>query len=213
MKLNTVIIADEVAENIGELCVMLKDSTCQLIAQFGQSTENVQVSNTIYSHDTINKYNLSEKLSLVNPNTFLCCWFGHGSEEAFSVNGENIVTTTDNHYVFSNALIYTFSCLNGGTLADVLVSNNAKVFVGYNGNANCPYGIDEVTCGIAMSFVSSLFNGESVNNAVADLRSAYEDAIFNDELEPFQRSRFQENRDSIVLKGDGTLTINDLFVA
>ena len=77
MKLNTVIIADEVAENIGELCVMLKDSTCQLIAQFGQSTENVQVSNTIYSHDTINKYNLSEKLSLVNPNTFLCCWFGH----------------------------------------------------------------------------------------------------------------------------------------
>lgn len=213
MKLNTVIIADDVAENIGELCVMLKDSTCQLIAQFRRSMENVQVSNTIYSHDTINKYNLSEKLSLVNPHTFLCCWFGHGSEESFSVNGENIVTTTDNHYVFTNAFIYTFSCLNGGTLADVLVNNNAKVFVGYNGNANCPYGIDEVTCGIAMSFVSSLFNGKSVNNAVADLRSAYEDAIFNDELEPFQRSRFQENRDSIVLKGDGTLTINDLLVA
>ena len=213
MKLNAIVIADDVAENIGEFCVMLKDHTNQLLEQFGQSNDDIQIEKVNYCHDTINKNNLSEKVSHVNSNNFLCCWYGHGNDESFNMNGENIITTTDNHYVFSNALIYTFSCLNGGTLADVLVNNNAKVFVGYNGNANCPYGIDEVTCGIVMSFVLSLFNWKSVNNAVADLRSAYEDAIFNDELEPFQRSRFQENRDSIVLKGDGTLTMKDLFVA
>lgn len=213
MNLNAIVIADDVAENIGELCVMLKDHTNQLLEQFGQANNDIQVDKVNYCHDAINKENLSEKISHVNSNNFLCCWYGHGNDVSFSMNGENIITTTNNHYVFSNALIYTFSCMNGGTLADVLVNNNAKVFVGYNGNANCPYGIDEVTCGIAMSFVSSLFNGKSVNNAVADLRSAYEDAIFNDALEPFQRSRFQENRDSVVLKGDGTLTIKDLFVA
>jgi hypothetical protein len=129
------------------------------------------------------------------------------------MNGEDIVNTTENHYVFSNALIYTFSCMNGGTLADVMINNNVKTFVGYSGNANCPYGIDDVTCGIVMSFVSSLLDGKSISNAVDDLKSSYENAIFDGDLEPFQRSWFQENLDGIVIKGNGNLTIDDLLVA
>ena len=37
MKLKAVIIADDVAENIGELCVMLKNSTNQMLEQFQQA--------------------------------------------------------------------------------------------------------------------------------------------------------------------------------
>ena len=214
MKLKAVIIADDVAENIGELCVMLKNSTNQMLEQFQQArNDGVEVDYFTYCHDTINKHNLSEKVSPVNANSFLCCWFGHGSDTSFNMNGERIVTTTDNHYVFSNAMIYTFSCMNGGTLADVLINNNVRAFVGYSGNANCPYGIDNVTCDIAMSFVSSLLSGKNINNAVEDLKLSYEDAMFNEELEPFQRSWFQENRDGLVIKGNGSLTINDLLVA
>lgn len=213
MKMNVVVIADDVAENIGELCVMLKNSTHHLLEQFELTTDNVSIINATYCHDTVNKQNLSEKLALVNYKNFLCCLYGHGTDTSFSMNGEDIVTTTDNHYVFSNALVYTFSCMNGGSLADVLINNNAKVFVGYSGNANCPYGIDDVTCGIAMSFLSSFFEGKAISDAVADLKLSYEEAIFNNELEPFQRSFFQENRDNVSLKGNGTLTINDLLVA
>ncbi len=213
MKLNAVIIADDVAENIGELCVMLKNTECQLLEQFGRTRDDVLVHCDIYCHDTVNKQNLSEKLSLVNFKDFLCCWFGHGNDESFSMDGEKIVTATDNHYIFSNALVYTFSCLNGGTLANVLISNNAKTFVGYNGKANCPYGIDDVTCDIAMSFLASFLGGKSVSNAVDDLKTSYEDAVFNKDLDPFQRSCFQENRDNVTLKGDGTLTIDNLLVA
>lgn len=213
MRLNAVVIADDVAENIGELCVMLKNSACQLLEQFERTKDDVIVHNAVYCHDTVNRQNLSEKLALVNSKNFLCCWFGHGTDESFCMNNENIVTPTDNHYIFSNALIYTFSCFNGGTLADVLVSNNTKAYVGYKGNANCPYGIDDVTCGIAMSFLSSFLGGNSISNAVDDLKTAYEDAVFNKELEPFQRSCFQENRDNITLKGDGSLTIDNILVA
>lgn len=214
MKLNAVVIADDVAENIGELCVMLKNSTNQMLEQFQQArNDGVEVDHFTYCHDTINKHNLSEKVSPVNANSFLCCWYGHGSDTSFNMNGERIVTSTDNHYVFSNAMIYTFSCMNGGTLADVLINNNVRAFVGYSGNANCPYGIDNVTCDIAMSFVSSLLSGKNINNAVEDLKLSYEDAMFNEELEPFQRSWFQENRDGLVIKGNGSLTINDLLVA
>ena len=214
MKLNSVIIADDSeACNISSLCVLLKDATAELLTQFGQTRENVQVATNVYCSDEINKHNLAEKVSLLNSNGFLCFLYGHGSEESFSVNTEKIVSTTDNYYIFSNGLIYAFSCLNGNNLADVLVENNAKTFIGYLGYANCPYGIDDVTCGIVLSFISSLLKGKSVSNAVNDLRASYEEAIFNDELEPFQRSRFQENRDGLVLKGDGTLTINDFLVA
>lgn len=213
MRLNTVVLADDAADNIGELCVMLKDSTQQLLEQLGRTRNDIQINNAIYCHDAVNKQNLSENVAVVNSNNFLCCWYGHGTDTSFCMNGEDVVTTVENHYVFSNALIYTFSCMNGGTLADVLIDNNAKAFVGYSGNANCPYGIDDVTCGIAMSFLSSFFGGKVLNDAVDDLKSSYEDAVFNNELEPFQRLWFQENRDNVVLKGDASLTINDLLVA
>lgn len=212
MKLNVVVIADEVAEEIGELCVMLKNSTHYLLEQFERTTNNVSILIATYCNDTVNKQNLSEKLALVNPMNFLCCWYGHGTNTSFRMNGEDIVTTTDNHYVFSNALVYTFSCMNGDTLADVLINNNVKAFVGYCGNAYCPYGIDDITCDIAMSFLSSFLNGKTISDAVADLESSYEEAIFNEELEPLHRSWFQENRDNVTLKGNGSLTINDLLV-
>jgi hypothetical protein len=213
MKLNAIVIADDVAENIGELCVMLKYHTKQLLEQFGQANVDIQIDMVDYCHDVINKDSLSEKVSHVNSNNFLCCWYGHGNDVSFSINGESIVTTTENHYIFSNALIYTFSCMNGGTLADVLIENNTKVFVGYNSNANCPYGLDDITCDIAMSFVSSFLSGKTIKDAVDDLKMSYEEAIFNEDLEPFQRFRFQENRDGITIKGDGTLTIEDILVA
>lgn len=214
MKLNSVILADDSEScDIANLFVMMKDSTAQLLEQYASSHEDIDAENHIYSSEAITKQNLSEKLALVNSENFLCCWFGHGTDESFCMNGENVVTTTDNHYVFSNALVYTFSCLNGGKLADVLIDNNAKAFVGYNGNANCPYGIDDVTCGIAMSFLSSLLGGKTIGNAVDDLKTSYEDAIFNKALEPFQRSWFQENRDNVTLKGDVTLTIDNLLIA
>ena len=74
--------------------------------------------------------------------------------------------------------------------------------------------MDDVTCNIVMSFVSSfLFKGKSIKNAVDDLKASYEEAIYNSELDPIQRSEYQKNRDSIVIKGDGNLTINDLLVA
>lgn len=213
MNLNAIVIADDAAENIGELCELMKNSTNQLLEQFGQANDDIQINNTTYCTDSINKLNLSEKVSLVNSRNFLCCWFCHGTDTSFIVNGEEIVNIADNHYVFSNALIYTFSCMNGGTLADVLVKNGVKTFVGYTDKANCPYGLDDIICNIVMSFITALLRGESIKNAVDTLKSSYNGAIYNDELEVFQRSWFRENRDGITLKGDGTLTINDFLVA
>lgn len=211
MRLNSVVLADDSAEDIGELCMMMKDSTTRLLDGY-TSKGFVELHNTECLSDSISKINLAETLSPINNAPFLCFWYGHGEDKAFLVNHERVVTTTSNHYLFSNALVYTFSCLNGGKLADVLINNNAKTFVGYTGDANCPLDIDEITNDIAMSFVTSFLGGKTISESFDDLKASYERAVFDDELDPFQRRSYQENRDALVLKGDGNVTISDVLV-
>jgi hypothetical protein len=213
MKLNSVILADDSELcDIANLFVLMKDSTIQLLEQYATSHENIDVENFIYMSDTITKQNLSEKMSFVNSNSFMCCWYGHGKVDSFGIGSEDVVTTTENYYVFSNALIYTFSCLNGNDLADALVENKAKVFVGYTDYANCPYGIDDITTEIVMSFITSFFSGKTVNEAKADLELSYDNAIYDESLDALQRLLFQTNRDNLIVKGNGSIKVNDMII-
>lgn len=214
MRLNTVIIADDSAEcDIRDLCVMLRDTASQLIEQYQKAHPNVKVDNVSLSSDAVTTNNLAEELSTINLNNFISFWFGHGEKDRFKIANEAIVATTVNHYVFSNALIYTFSCFNGLELADVLIANRAIAFVGYDKEAQCPLGIDDVTSQIAQTFiVSFMINGKQLKEAVSDLKTAYDDAVYNENIDPFTRGYFQTNRDALVLKGDGNLTINDFVI-
>ena len=63
-----------------------------------------------------------------------------------------------------------------------------------------------------MVFVDSFINGKSVNDAMYDLRKAYDDAVYDENIEPFLRGYFQNNRDALVLRGDGNLIINDIHI-
>ena len=214
MRLNTVIIADDSAEcDIRDLCIMLKDNTIQLLQQY-QTAQAVDVNNAVLSSDAISKNNISEQLSQINNNHFLSFWFGHGEKDKFKIANDAIVTTTVNHYVFSNALIYTFSCFNGQELADVLIANKAIAFVGYDKEAQCPLGIDDITSEIAQTFiVSFMIEGKQVKEAVSDLKKAYDDAVYNEKIDAFRRGYFRTKRDALVLKGDGDLTINDFVIS
>jgi hypothetical protein len=213
MKLNSVILADDSEScDIAELFVMMKNSTIQLLEQYTVAHEGIVSVNNTYLSDSITKQNLSEKMSLVNSEPFLCFWYGHGKADSFRIADEDVVTTTENYYVFSNALIYTFSCLNGKDLADVIMANKAKAFVGYTDYANCPYGIDDVTTEIVMSFISAFLSGKTVNESKADLELSYDNAIYNESLDVLQRQLFQTNRDNLVVKGDGSLVINNILV-
>ena len=215
MRLNTIIFTDNSAScDIFDFFTMLKNQSLMLLEAFRKLHSDIQIDAQEYYPEAISKQNVSEKMSSYNSNCFLCFWYGHGKNNTFQMDNEDIITSNENYYVFSNALIYTFSCLNGNELADVLIENKAKAFIGYAGPAHCPYGIDDVTCDIVMSFLSSfLLDGKNIRKAVDDLKASYDNAVYNDELEPFQRSKYQENRDNIVLKGDENITINDLLVA
>lgn len=213
MKLKSVIIADNSEScDIADLFVQLKNSTTLLLEQHNASHNDTDVETKVYLSDSISRQNVSEMMALVNNDGFMCFWYGHGEKDSFKMDNEAMVTTTENYYVFSNALIYTFSCLNGNELADALVANKAKAFVGYTGYANCPYGIDNVTAEIVMSFISAFLGGKTVSEAKADLEDAYTRAIHDDSIEPFQRQLFQSNRDSLVVKGNGNICLRDMVI-
>ena len=212
MRLNTVIIADDSADcNISELCVGLKDSTIHLLNQYQASHNDVAVQNLVLLSD-ISKEHISDRLSQVNQNNFISFWYGHGDKNAFRLANVNIISTTENYYLFTNAIVYTFSCYVGMELAEVLVENGVKAFVGYTSAVECPLGLDKTTIKLAMVFVDSFINGKSVNDAMYDLRKAYDDAVYDENIEPFLRGYFQNNRDALVLRGDGNLIINDIHI-
>ena len=212
MRLNSVIIADDSADcNICELCVGLKDSTIQLLNQYQELHNNVAIQHLVLLSE-IDKNHIAEELSKVNQDYFISFWYGHGNKNAFWIANEDIISTTDNYYLFSNALVYTFSCYVGLELAKAVVDNGAKVFVGYASAAECPWGLDDTTTTLAMVFVDSFVKGKSVNDSVSDLREAYNNAVYDDNIDPLLRGYFQKNRDALVLKGDGELTINDMLI-
>ena len=64
-----------------------------------------------------------------------------------------------------------------------------------------------------MTFIESFIKGKTVNESKEDLIASYENAIFNEELEPFQRLSFQQNRDNLIVKGNGNLCIDDMLTA
>lgn len=214
MRLNTVILTDDsYTSNVSDLFVTLKSATTSLLEEFCYQNSSVELTNQILLSDSIDKHTLSEKLSSFNFQPFICYWYGHGTDVSFRIDNEDVVTLTENHYAFSNALIYTFSCFNAKILADTLIENNLKAFVGYISEAKCPYGLDDLTTEIVMTFISSFLEGKTANEALEELKSAYESSIFNEELDPFQRGWLQENRDALIIKGNKELTINDILIS
>lgn len=214
MKLNSIILADDSKDcDIRDLCVSLREKALNTIQQYEELHTDVECQCIAPYSNMVNKHTLSEMLSLINSNSFISFWYGHGKSAKFTLANEDIITQTENYYIFSNALVYTFSCSNGKDLADTLIANGVKAFVGYTEEIQCPLGMDDVTSRIANIFVVAFIqDGKKVKDAMLDLKDAYNKAVYDESLDVFTRGYYQTNRDALVLKGDGELTLKELLI-
>ena len=108
-------------------------------------------------------------------------------------------------------MVYTFSCYNGNELADTLLVNKAKLFVGYKGKAICPYGLEEYTGRVVLSFISAFLGGKNAKDSFDSLYDDYTKLLRDNSLDPFQKSYYQANWDNLVLKGNENLTLKDFL--
>ena len=136
--------------------------------------------------------------------------FTHGSRDAIYLNHEELISPTKNYYILSNALVYTFSCLAGNELADILIQNNALTFWGYTEEAlvNPSYYDKFVTCAMygIFSFLAGATIKEAYNNTIECMN------ITIDEIYPksvLAASFLEEDRDALIVKGDESLSISD----
>ncbi len=215
MKLNAVIVCDD-SENNNDMKLLFAN----LMRETSKSLSSYKDANDIVlnlvnlTHDKVDAQSLSGHLSIVNQNAFLCHIYAHGDYEKIRMNDEVMVSSTLNPYSFSNALVYTFSCRNGRELADVLISNGTQLFVGYTDDAWFTTGCENNYIErIAMTFVDSFLNGSNAQKAFEKLKDAYNNVIFDDSLnDPILKGNLRKNRECLILKGNGKLTIADVIL-
>lgn len=99
-KINSIILADDSAEDLGEFFVDMKNVADIEICNY--RTDNQVGGETMMLDSNCDKINFSASVALINELPFLFLVFAHGKNDAILVGGENVISTTDNYYSLSN---------------------------------------------------------------------------------------------------------------
>jgi len=162
----------------------------------------------------VNSYSLNyaymeTKLPLLNSNNFLCFVYSHGNDTSFRAREPFIGSASAKMYC--NSLFYTFSCRTGNGIGLELIDNGCHAFIGYKTEASIVVGYidDFVTC--ANHGLVRLVSGDKASEAVEKMRNTYTEYIDKNYAKDFLvASILMDNRDALILHGNGDLTI-DIF--
>ena len=205
--INTVIVYDDDDENLGDFFSLCKHHVVSTSRQYKSEIKEINSSN-------IDVDNLGLSFSEVNQNNFLFFGFIHGSKDSMIMNEtDHFISVTNNYYILSNAFVYTFSCHNGSDLADKLLENNVHIYWGYNEKASvCNNYINEFR-NCALCGYDYFISGCSVEIAEKMMYETINDTI--DKLanvSSFAASILMDNRDSIIVKGNKSMTMADFIL-
>ena len=211
--INAIILTDDSAgdNSLKDFFLQLSRDSEILLSRYC-AQNNIQLAISSLCSDDFDKNTLSTQLAEVNERRFLNLWFAHGNVEELHNAGEKVVSLSENYYLFTNALVYTFSCSNGDELADALIMNGTLSFLGYARTAYVPYNLDDEVASVALLGLTAFLKGESLYNAVEEMRDGYTSLAKSDEIEPMARILLEVNAQGLVLKGRKDLTINDMII-
>lgn len=211
MKLHSVIFCDDSDDDLGEFFRNLSEETQKLFHE-KCSSNDIKHNCSVLLSDELDKESIVETMSKVNRNNNFCCCYLHGKTNEMLNAGETIISTTLNHYMFTNSFIYAFSCNNGDELADCLIDNGANTFIGYCDDARCPVDCDELTVNVVLTGISSFLSGCDALAMYESIKIEYDKLVRNDLLDPIQRGYYLHNRDSLVIKGNKDFNINQMVL-
>lgn len=73
---------------------------------------------------------IEESIRSKDPELFF--GFGHGLQDIFTGNFENVVLNAQNAHLLQGKIVYLHSCLTGNRLGPTLIQSGAKAFIGYD---------------------------------------------------------------------------------
>lgn len=176
---------------------------------------NNKIDISVVDECCIDASQLADCLSRVNQNNFVFCGFLHGNLDSMLINGgDRLISTEINHYLLTNAFIYTFSCHCGAQLADALIKNNAHTFWGYNAEAYVCNDYIDIFAKCSLAGYKYFIEGNAISRSeelmVADINLALDELYLKNAL---VAACLMDNRNAMVVKGDKNLTIQDFQVA
>jgi hypothetical protein len=202
--INTVLLYDNEDISLGSFFTLCANKFLHLhVNTYNQSV------NSEHKTNNSDKNAIETSLSTCNNSRFLFVSFLHGNEDAMFMDGQEVISSR-NAYFFTNSFCYTFSCLCGKNLATILLQNNACIFWGYANKAYSVAGYEEDFAELAISGLKHFYDNKTVNEAYNTVIEEYTnkiDTLYQTDF--FTAATLLHNRDSMVVWGDKSLTVND----
>jgi len=146
-------------------------------------------------------------------NNFIFIGFTHGSDcELVGSKNDPYIAIGKNEMLFEGAFFYCFACNTGKILGKKIIDHKGKCFVGHNRKvyANNIGTWRNLFMQPILCFWKKFISGNTVLLCLREKQAEYTrliDSLYATDL--FHAAYLRENRDSLVLYGDGNCSIND----
>jgi len=207
--INSIIVSDSNDEILGQFYEKCKLKSEHILKQSKKGIKtNIIPSNAAF--DIV----LPMQLPNINKDRFIFISYTHGSKTELLQSGSiPFISSSDNENQLKNAFAYCFACEAGNILGKGLCENGTLAFIGYNTNVTVQiyFGALDSFIECATSGLAALVSGMSFKDVYLSMKEKYNDCI--DEFykkDLLTASLFMDNRDALVLHGNGGLTIDDL---
>jgi hypothetical protein len=173
----------------------------------------VCTTNELSSHRCTRVY-LDVYLGHLKDVPFIVSAFTHGNPNQLVVNGGRFVDSDEDNTFFQHSLFYTNSCSSGRILGPSLISQNCKVFIGFNQDVDAllgdPYEDLSVRCD-NYGIIAFLTQDITAFEAYEQMLSNYTREIqsLKDANDVLRAGILITARESLVYHGDKNVTRSD----
>jgi len=207
--INSILVSDSNDNTLGDFFEKCKVKSEEIL-QSSQKEINLNVIPANAAFDMV----LPMQLPNINADRFIFVSYTHGSETELLQNGVTpFISSSDNENHLKNAFAYCFACEAGTTLGKELCEKGTIAFIGYDKEVTVQvyFNAEESFIECATSGLTALVNGMSIKDVYSSMKEKYNDCIDEFYTKDFlTASLFMDNRDALVLHGNGELTIDDL---
>lgn len=158
---------------------------------------------------------IDELLPQINTQNFIFVVYSHGDDDQLLSDGTHYIKRGINHYLFSNSLFYSMSCLSGRELGQALVANGSHVFIGYKEEINALLGAFlQLSIDCDNHALKNFILGKPIGHCYDEMKEFFTEKI--DELvangEPMRASTLRATRDALVFEGNRELTLDNFRI-
>ncbi|MBC7748368.1 MAG: hypothetical protein H7Z76_07305 [Methylotenera sp.] len=154
---------------------------------------------------------IKKSLNIINGNSFVFIAISHGNEDEFW--SHEVYLSANNASQFQNSFIYSTSCSTGKNLAQILIDNGSLAFIGYNDTILVPLDYSKLFYTCENYGIKSFLNNEetietSYNKLIENYTIEIDILTAGSMEELIIASTLIDNRDRLILLGNGSLTRN-----